>query len=81
MDESDEQIGKGRLRPWLEGLLEGGSIEDMCWLDRATKKFMIPWFHYGKPHWGPEKGQIFKVSMNSPHLFIYSGGNDYFVYC
>jgi Interferon regulatory factor transcription factor len=62
MEESDEQVGKGRLRPWLEGLLESGNVDDLRWLDKTKKKFMIPWYHFGRPHWKPEKGQIFKVS-------------------
>jgi Interferon regulatory factor transcription factor len=56
-----EGLGKQRLRPWLEGLLNKGSIEGLYWLDNTRTKFRVPWYNYGRQNWSAAKGQIFKV--------------------
>lgn len=55
-----EDMGKQRLRPFLEAQINGGKIQGLCWLNKEKTKFRIPWWHGGKPDWNPEHGQIFK---------------------
>jgi len=59
-----EDMGKQRLRPFLEAQINGGRIQGLCWLNSEKTKFRIPWCHGGKPEWKPERGQIFKVIFN-----------------
>ena len=56
-----EDIGKQRLRPFLEAQINSGRIEGLRWLNDQKTKFRVPWWHGGKPDWNPERGQIFKV--------------------
>jgi hypothetical protein len=60
-DEDQDPTSKQRLRPWLEGLLNNGGVEGLCWLDVEKKKFRVPWYHHGRPNWSEEKGFVFKV--------------------
>jgi len=62
-----DDIGKQRLRPFLEAQINNGKIAGLCWMNNQKTKFRIPWWHGGKPEWNPECGQIFKVAS---HCFI-----------
>jgi len=60
-----EDMGKQRLRPFLEAQISGGRIEGLCWMNDQKTKFRIPWWHGGKPEWNPKHGQIFKVHITT----------------
>jgi len=59
-----DDVGKQRLRPFLEAQINSGKIEGLQWLNHQKTKFRIPWWHGGKPDWKPDRGQIFKVHIN-----------------
>jgi len=56
-----EDMGRQRLRPFLEAQINSGRISGLCWLDSSRTKFRIPWWHSGRPDWCAERSQIFKV--------------------
>jgi len=56
-----ENMGKQRLRPFLEALINGGKIQGLYWLNDEKTKFRIPWWNVAKPDQHPEHVQIFKV--------------------
>jgi len=60
-----EEMGKQRLRPFLEAQINNGRIDGLRWLNDEKTKFRIPWWHGGKPEWNPKHGQIFKVHRAS----------------
>jgi len=60
-----DDMGKQRLRPFLEAQINNGRIEGLCWLNNQRTQFRIPWWHGGKPEWNPERSQIFKVPVLS----------------
>lgn len=61
---SDKDFGdRQRLRPWLEHLLNSGTIPGLYWLNEDKTKFRIPWEHAGKHDWTPDKSQIFMVCL------------------
>lgn len=59
--EMGDDIGKQRLRPFLEAQINNGVIDGLRWMNAEKTKFRIPWWHGGTPQWNPERGQIFKV--------------------
>jgi len=61
---AEVDMGKQRLRPFLEAQINSGKIDGLRWLNESYTKFRIPWWHGGKPDWNPERGQIFKVRSN-----------------
>ena len=51
-----------RLRPWLENLINEGSVKGLEWIDKEKKLFKIPWKHAGKQDYNQEEdSKIFKV--------------------
>ncbi|XP_033625754.1 uncharacterized protein LOC117288984 [Asterias rubens] len=56
-----------RLRPWLENLINEGSVKGLEWIDKEKKLFKIPWKHAGKQDYNQEEdSKIFKLwSLNT----------------
>ncbi|XP_038070400.1 uncharacterized protein LOC119739496 isoform X2 [Patiria miniata] len=56
-----------RLRPWLEGLINEGSVKGLEWIDKEKKLFKIPWKHAGKQDYNQdEDSKIFMLwSLNT----------------
>lgn len=48
-------IERQRMRPWLECLLNRGSVDGLKWIDGEEKIFEIPWRHGSRHGWNPTK--------------------------
>ena len=48
-------IERQRMRPWLEGLLNRGSVDGLKWIDGGEKIFEIPWRHGSRHGWNQTK--------------------------
>ncbi|XP_022092165.1 uncharacterized protein LOC110980120 [Acanthaster planci] len=60
-------LTRHRLRPWLENLIDEGSVKGLEWIDKDKKLFKIPWKHAGKQDYNQEEdSKIFKLwSLNT----------------
>lgn len=61
MDDQDDGEKRERvlLRPWLENLIEGGSIPGLEWMDDSKSMFKVPWKHRSKKTWSLRHSSIF----------------------
>lgn len=48
-------IERQRMRPWLECLLNRGSVDGLKWIDGGEKIFEIPWRHGSRHGWNPAR--------------------------
>lgn len=74
MDDQDDGEKRERvlLRPWLENLIEGGSIPGLEWMDDSKSMFKVPWKHRSKKTWSLRHSSIFLVRIcSSPCVFVY----------
>lgn len=49
------------LRPWLENMLELGSIPGLEWFDKEQMMFKVPWKHRSKKDWSLRHSSVFLV--------------------
>jgi len=62
MDESSyERRDRVLLRPWLENMLENGSIPGLEWFDKDRMMFKVPWKHRSKKDWSLRHSSVFLV--------------------
>jgi len=62
MDEvSFERRDRVLLRPWLENMLENGSIPGLEWFDKDRMMFKVPWKHRSKKDWSLRHSSVFLV--------------------
>ena len=50
------------LRPWLENLIESGTVPGLEWIDEAKTTFKVPWKHRSKKNWSLLHSCVFLVS-------------------
>lgn len=64
MDDHEDSEKRERvlLRPWLENLIESGSIPGLEWMDDVKTTFKVPWKHRSKKTWSLRHSSIFLVS-------------------
>jgi len=61
MDEYYERRDRVLLRPWLENMLETGSIPGLEWFDKDQMMFKVPWKHRSKKDWSLRHSSVFLV--------------------
>jgi len=49
------------LRPWLESLINSGSVPSLEWIDEAKTTFKVPWKHRSKKNWSLLHSCVFLV--------------------
>lgn len=57
--EDNEKRERVLLRPWLENLIESGSIPGLEWMDDSKAMFKVPWKHRSKKTWSLRHSSIF----------------------
>ncbi|XP_049599333.1 interferon regulatory factor 1 isoform X2 [Syngnathus scovelli] len=69
-------VSRMKMRPWLEKMIESGSIEGLAWIDAEKTMFSIPWKHAAHRGWDKAKdASLFK--MWAIHTGKYNeGGSD-----
>ena len=50
-----------KLKPWLLGILNKNSMEDVAWIDKDEGTFKIYWPHMLKSDWNEDRAKIFEV--------------------
>ena len=64
MDESCyERRDRVLLRPWLENMLETGTIPGLEWFDKDQLMFKVPWKHRSKKDWSLRHSSVFLASI------------------
>jgi len=87
MDESSfERRDRVLLRPWLENMLENGSIPGLEWFDKDRMMFKVPWKHRSKKDWSLRHSSVFLVrdcllSVSLCTLVLSTSGNLINFYC
>jgi Interferon regulatory factor transcription factor len=49
------------LRPWLENLINSGSVPGLEWIDEIKTTFKVPWKHRSKKNWSLLHSCVFLV--------------------
>jgi Interferon regulatory factor transcription factor len=49
------------LRPWLENLIDSGTVPGLEWTDDAKTTFKVPWKHRSKKNWSLLHSCVFLV--------------------
>ncbi|CAG5853585.1 unnamed protein product [Menidia menidia] len=72
---SMQQLGRQRLRPWLEEQIQSGRYPGVSWLDQSARIFQIPWTHAARHGWSIDRDATLFRSW-AMHTGRYRPGKD-----
>ncbi|XP_022064862.1 interferon regulatory factor 1a [Acanthochromis polyacanthus] len=70
-----QQLGRLRLRPWLEEQIQSGRYPGVSWLDQSARIFQIPWKHAARHGWSIDRDATLFRSW-AMHTGRYRPGKD-----
>ncbi|KAM9765804.1 interferon regulatory factor 1-like [Menidia menidia] len=70
-----QQLGRQRLRPWLEEQIQSGRYPGVSWLDQSARIFQIPWTHAARHGWSIDRDATLFRSW-AMHTGRYRPGKD-----